>query len=53
MFIWAPCAQLYSLPETRHPPPFPSPLRSYMRVLLVSQDISLCDPLPWTNERSV
>jgi hypothetical protein len=36
-FIWAPCAQLYSLAETTHPPP-PPDLGSYTRALLVSQD---------------
>jgi hypothetical protein len=34
MFMWAPCAQLYLLAETRKPPT-PTPL---IRALLVSQD---------------
>ncbi len=38
-FIWAPCAQLYSLAETpQPPPPFLPHLGSYTRALLVSQD---------------
>ncbi len=36
-FIWAPCAQLYSLAETPHPP-LPPHLGSYTRLLLGSQD---------------
>ncbi len=37
-FIWAPCAQLYSLVETPQPPPPPPHVGSYSRALLVSQD---------------
>jgi hypothetical protein len=36
-FIWASCAQLYSLAETPQSPPSPH-LGSYTRALLVSQD---------------
>jgi hypothetical protein len=45
-FIWAPCAQLYSLAKTPQPSPHPL-LGSYTRALLVSQDrhLFVCDPL--------
>ncbi len=36
-FIWAPCAQLYSLAETHTAPPFPLHLGLYTWALLVSQ----------------
>jgi hypothetical protein len=44
-FIWAPCAQLYSLAETPQPPLPPPPtshLGSYIRALLVSRDRRHC-----------
>ncbi len=52
-FIWAPCAQLYSLAETRIPPPSPLHFGSYTRVLLVSQmyDISLLPPWAFVKGR--
>ncbi len=42
-FIWAPCAQLYSLAETPHPPPR---IWSHIRGRLGKprQTISICDP---------
>jgi hypothetical protein len=45
-FIWAPCAQLYSLAETPQPP-LPPHLGPYTRALLVSQDRRHLFVTPW------
>jgi hypothetical protein len=45
-FIWAPCAQLYSLAENPATPP-PPHLGSYTRALLVSQDRRHLFVTPW------
>jgi hypothetical protein len=37
-YIWAPCAQLYSLAESPQTQPLPPHLGSYTRPLLISQD---------------
>jgi hypothetical protein len=46
LFMWAPCAQLYSLAETPHPPP--PHLGSYTRASLVSEDRRLLFVTPCT-----
>jgi hypothetical protein len=46
-FIWAPCAQMYSLAETPQPSPLPPHLGSYTRAQLVSNDRRHLFVTPW------